>query len=107
MGTKRYDAEKARKLLRYAYDGREDTMTDGNWRSRTMIRIRQERVPEPKDRYFYALERFVWRAAPVTFTLSLVLGLFLVRAYVVARPDGLQLFMNCTEELVMATIFGA
>ena len=106
MKTPRDELEKFTQILRQAYQGKERLEVGMQWQNRVMIAIRQIGPVGSARPFMPTFEHLVWRLAPATSLLTLVLAALSVAMNVVVEYDLFQLFLNAIEESALAHIFG-
>jgi hypothetical protein len=106
-GPEHYDRERVADLLRQAYKGKELLVVGEGWRMRLMARIREMDPERMKVRFLPSFEHFVWRLAPVTTPLVLILIALLFKLDMGAGLDTLQMLMSSVEDFTLAQFFAA
>ena len=107
MKAKKHAQERLRELLQDAYRARAGFDVSENWQERLMARVREIAPAAMEPRFLPAFERLVWRLAPFTLAMSMVVMALLGRLYLTREYDGLQLLARYVEELTLKQIFGA
>jgi hypothetical protein len=99
------DFEKLDAILRQAYRAREEARAGTRWQDRVMERIEEAGRPGSPKGLLPGFGQLVWRLAPVTSLLALLLlGLMLTLGD--ASADPLQHFLSAAEESALARILG-
>lgn len=106
MRTPNQERERLIGALRQAYHEKENTEVGERWKTRLMARVR-EIGPIQAPGFLPSFERVVWRLAPVTCPLVLIMILvaFFLKFDGVSSYDAIQTLVNSVEELTLATIF--
>jgi hypothetical protein len=76
MRSRISENESLKKAFRDAYSAKGRKETGAEWQSRTMRRIRQIGPLRPASGFWPAFENLVWKLAPVSCVLVLVLTFF-------------------------------
>ncbi len=104
MKTPGNEFAKLEGMLKRTYQRREPPELDPRWRSRLMTRIREIGPLEEKVRFLPSFEKLVWRLAPVTVPLVLILVFFLLKLGLCSGPDALHQLVNSVEEWTLAQL---
>jgi hypothetical protein len=101
------EREKLDEALRRAHQGRENIEVGQRWRTRLMAEVMEIGPIRPAPGFLPSFERMVWRLAPVTSPLVLILILvaFLIGFDLGSSHDALRMLVNSIEELTLSTIF--
>jgi hypothetical protein len=102
----RNDHTKLKKLLMRAYREKEKPKGDELWQMRVMSHIRSLGPVSSRRRYFMLFEQSVWRLAPVTCLLILVLAVFLTKLDFIPDYELVKLFMDDPVEFTFVQWFG-
>lgn len=95
---RRFDWNKLKTLFRIAYLKEEDIPVSDYWRQQTMDRIRSL-TPEPVRQGFAAtFEPFVWRLAPITLAIIVILSIALSNFDLVSDAEVFRLFSYELED---------
>jgi len=100
------DSAKLKELLIRAYHGREKPEGDELWQMRVMSHIRSLGPMSSREKYFMLFEQSVWRLAPVTCLLILVLAAFLFRLDFIPDYEMAKLFIDDPLEFIFVEWFG-
>jgi len=106
MTPNKHEQEALRKILRRAYQERENVEVGDQWQEEVMRRIRELGEIEVRPSSVVMFEQLVWRLAPVTCLLILGLTLVLSTLDFISGYDVIQLLMNSTEEITLNQFFG-
>jgi len=106
MKTPGQERERLREALRGAYLEKENMEVDGRWKTRLMARVREVGPHRPPG-FLPSFQRVVWRLAPVTSPLILImiLAVLFLRFDAASSYDALQSLVNSVEEWTVASIF--
>ena len=107
MKTPGFDDESLMELFRQVYKGKELPEVEKAWRVRLMTRIREMGPPDRRPLFLPSFERLVWRLAPVTALLAIVLSALLINLGLDSAYDAVQLLTRAVEELTLAQLFAA
>ena len=107
MKTPGQKQERLKQALRQAYQEKETVEVGQRWRTRLMAEVREIGPIQPAPGFLPSFERLVWRLAPVTSPLVLVLIVvaLLLGFDVASSYDAVQALVNSVEELTLSTIF--
>jgi hypothetical protein len=108
MSTSRRKTRRIMELLKSEYLAGQDPgpKIGASWQDRVMARIREEGGLESP--HFLALfGQIAWRLTPVTCSLTAVLAILTVRAYLALDYNLFQLLMSYAEDLMLTQLFGA
>jgi hypothetical protein len=100
------DYTKLKELLMRAYHEKEKPEVDELWQMRVMSHIRSLGPVSSRRRYFMLFEQSVWRLAPVTCLLILVLAVFLTKLDFIPDYELVKLFMDDPVEFTFVQWFG-
>jgi len=100
------DSAKLKELLIRAYHEREKPEGDELWQMRVMSHIRSLGPMSSREKYFMLFEQSVWRLAPVTCLLILVLAAFLFRLDFIPDYEMAKLFIDDPLEFIFVEWFG-
>jgi hypothetical protein len=103
---RRVPEERLRALLASAHRAREEREVGRGWQGKLMTRIGEIGPLDARPRFPFALDSLVWKIAPFTLAMSVVLALFLAGLYVTTRYDGLQLTVRDAKELALRQVLG-
>ena len=95
-----------REIFKLAYLEKENLEVGDQWQGEVMRRLRKLGAIQPAPGFLEMLESFVWRLAPVTCLLILVLTAVLIVSDFTSEYEVIQLLMNGTEELVLPQFYG-
>ena len=101
MTPSKHEPEALREILRRAHQEKEKVEIGDQWRQEVMGRIRNLGPIEEKPNFLLMFEQLVWRLAPVTCLLVLVLTLLLSSVSFTPEYEAVRLLMNGTEELTL------
>ncbi len=106
MKTPEKEREKLAQALRQAYHEKENIEVGDMWKTRLMARVR-EAGPAQTPGFLPSFEKLVWRLAPVTSPLVVIMILIalFISLDVASSHDALQTLVNSVEELTLSTIF--
>jgi hypothetical protein len=91
--------------FRDAYSAKGAEQTRHEWQSQTMSRIRQIGPLRPAAGFWLAFETLVWRLAPVSCALALVLTLFFVNTELDVDSDYLGTMAAEMEKASLVEFF--
>ncbi len=100
------DDTKLKELLMRAYHEREKPEGDELWQMRVMSHIRSLGPMSSRKTYFMLLEQSVWRLAPVTCVLILVLAAFFIKLDFIPDYEMVKLFIDDPVEFTFVQWFG-
>ena len=106
MKSLKKDSAKLKELLIRAYHEREKPEGDELWQMRVMSHIRSLGPMSSREKYFMLFEQSVWRLAPVTCLLILVLAAFLFRLDFIPDYEMAKLFIDDPLEFIFVEWFG-
>ena len=106
MKSLKKDYAKLKELLIRAYHEREKPEGDELWQMRVMSHIRSLGPMSSREKYFMLFEQSVWRLAPVTCLLILVLAAFLFRLDFIPDYEMAKLFIDDPLEFIFVEWFG-
>ena len=95
-----------KELLIRAYRERERPEVDEVWQMRVMSHIRSLGPITSRKRYFMLFEQSVWRLAPVTCLLILVLAALLIKLDFIPAYEMVNLFIDDPVEFTFVGLFG-
>ena len=95
-----------KEIFKKAYDEREKPAIGDRWQTGVMHRIRRLGSIASKRSFFLGFEQFVWRLAPVTCLIIIVLATLLYKIEVVPDDTVFQVLMNGEEELTIYQLVG-
>jgi hypothetical protein len=98
--------KKLKELLIRAYHEKEKSEVDELWQVRVMSHIRSLGPISSRERYFMLFEQSVWRLAPVTCLLILVLAAFLIKLDLIPDYEMTKLFIDDPLEFIFVEWFG-
>ena len=106
MKTPGLERERLEQALKQAYREKENMDVDERWKTRLMARVREIGPVRPPG-FLPSFQRVVWRLAPVTspLVLIMILAAFFLGFDAASSYDALQSLVNSVEELTLATIF--
>jgi len=87
-----------KKLFRITYRDEEDIPISDSWRQQTMNRIRGLDLEPVRQGFGAFFEPFVWRLAPVTLAMILILSIALSNFDLVSDADVFRLFSYELED---------
>ena len=91
-------------IFKKAYDDREAVPVPDRWASDLMRRIRTLEPVAPGKSFSLGFEQFIWRLAPATCLLIIVLATILLKTGVMPDDTVFQVLMNGEEELTISQI---
>ena len=100
------DYTRLKELLMRAYHEKESPEVDELWQMRVMSHIRRLGPITSRKRYFMLFEQSVWRLAPVTCLLILVLAVFLIKIDLIPDYEMVKLFIDDPVEFTFVEWFG-
>ena len=106
MQSLKKDYAKLKELLIRAYHEKEKPEIDELWQVRVMSHIRSLGPISSRKRYFMLFEQSVWRLAPVTCLLILVLAVFLIKLDFIPDYEMAKLFIDDPLEFIFVEWFG-
>ena len=106
MKTLNKDCWKLKELFIRAYHEKEKPEVDELWQMRVMSHIRSLGAVSSRRRYFMLFEQSVWRLAPVTCLLILVLAAFLIKLDFIPDYELVKLFIDDPVEFIFMQWFG-
>lgn len=98
--------ETLRKALQDAYSAREGVTTGDSWRTRALAQIRGMGPLKPVPGFWFAFEHLLWRLAPATCILVLVLTAFFVNTDFDLPYDYLDTMRIELEKPALVELFG-
>lgn len=98
--------DELREILRQAYRDKENVEVGDQWQEEVMRRIRDLGEIEERPSPLVMFEQFVWRLAPITCLLIVVLAVLLSNFDFSSGDDVVQLLMNGTEDITLNQFFG-
>lgn len=98
--------EVLRKALQGAYSAREEGKLGGDWQTKIMGRIRRIGPLRPGPGFWFTFEHLVWRLAPATCLLVLVLAAFIVNTDFDLAYDYLDAVRSEMEKPALVELFG-
>jgi hypothetical protein len=95
-------------LLKKAYlaEGLPRPGIDPSWQNRVMASIRQNQRDLEPHGFLPLFGQTVWRLAPATCALALVLGVFTVKTYLGFVDNPMELFLSHAEDVMITQLFG-
>ena len=106
MRSRISENESLRKAFRDAYAAKERDETGEEWQSQVMKRVRRIGPLTPASNFLPAFEHFVWRLAPVSCLLVLVLTFFFVNMEPDVDSDYLGTMAAEMEKPTLVELFG-
>ena len=106
MRSRISENESLKKAFRDAYAAKESEKTGDGWQSAVMKRIRRIGPLTPASNFLPAFEHFVWRLAPVSCLLVLVLTLLFVNMELDVDSDYLGTMAAEMEQPTLVELFG-
>ena len=106
MRSRLSENESLKKAFRDTYAAKEKEETGDGWQLRVMKRVRRIGPLAPASNFLPAFEHFVWRLAPVSCLLVLVLTLFFVNMELDVDSDYLGTMAAEMEQPTLVEIFG-
>jgi hypothetical protein len=106
MRSRISENESLRKAFRDAYAAKERQETGNGWQSAVMKRIRQIGPLRPATGFWPAFESMVWKLAPVSCLLVLVLTFFFVNMEPDVDSDYLGTMAAEVEKPSLVELFG-
>ena len=106
MKSLKKDTTRLKELLMRAYHEKEGPEVDELWQMRVMAHIRSLGPITPRKRYIMLFEQSVWRLAPVTCLLILVLAALLIKLDFIPDYEMLKLFIDDPVEFAFIQSFG-
>jgi hypothetical protein len=100
------DYTKLKELLMRAYHEKEKPEVGDLWQISVMSHIRSLGPVSSTRSYFMFFEQSVWRLAPVTFLLILVLAVFLIKLDFIPDYEMAKLFIDDPLEFIFVEWFG-
>ena len=97
---------KLKELLMRAYHEKEKPEIDELWQMRIMNHIRSLGPISARKKYFMLFEQSVWRLAPITCLLILVLAAFLIKLDFIPDYEMAKLFIDDSVEFIFVQWFG-
>ena len=95
-----------KKAFREAHSAKESEETGDGWQFHVMKRVRRIGPLTPASNFLPAFEHFVWRLAPVSCLLALVLTLLFVNMELDVDSDYLGTMAAEMEQPTLVEIFG-
>ena len=106
MKTLKKDYSKLKELFIRAYHEKEKHEVDELWQMRVMSHLRSLGPISSRRRYFMLFEQSVWRLAPVTCLLILVLVALLIELDFIPDYELVKLFIDDPVEFTFVQWFG-
>jgi hypothetical protein len=106
MRSRISENESLKKVFREAYSAKGTSETGKEWQSQAMRRIRQIGPLRPAAGFWPAFESMVWRLAPVSCVLVLVLAFFFVNTELEVDSDYLGTMAAEMEKPTLVELFG-
>ena len=106
MKTLKKDYTKLKELFVRAYHVKAKPEVGEFWQMRVMSHIRSLGPVSSKRKYFMLFEQSVWRLAPVTCVLILVLAVFLIKLDLIPDYEMVKLFIDDPVEFTLVEWFG-
>ena len=97
---------KLRKALVAAHHEKEKAQVDELWPARVMGHIRSLGPLYPKTSFFEVFQRFLWRLAPVTCILVVLLGAAIIRLDIVSDYELTKVFLEDPVDFSLLALNG-
>jgi hypothetical protein len=107
MKSLQHELESLRKILQRAYHEKEIVDVGDQWQSDVMRHIRNLGPVQSGASFFMLFEQFVWRLTPATCLLIIVVATIFFNLDFTPEYDVFTSFINDTEEVSLAQLFGA
>ncbi len=106
MKSSGIESERLTHILRQAYLAKERLEVGEQWQNNVMARVRVMGPPRSAPRFLPAFGHIVWRLAPATSLLALVLAALSIAVEFLFEYDLMQLFLNALEDSALVHLFG-
>jgi len=106
MRSRVSENESLKKAFRDTYAAKEREETGDGWQLQVMKRVRRIGPLAPASKFLPAFEHFVWRLAPVSCLLALVLTLLFVNMELDVDSDYLGTMEAEMEQPTLVELFG-
>ena len=106
MKTLKKDYTTLKELFIKAYHGKGTPEVGELWQMGVMSHIRSLGPVSSRRTYFMVFEQSIWRLAPVTCVLILVLAVFLIKLDLIPDYEMVKLFIDDPVEFTFVEWFG-
>lgn len=93
--------------LRTSYHKKENVHVNDHWQSRVISRIRMMDLKNGNNDFFELFQQFVWKIAPVTGVLVILLGIAMTRIDFLSDYELSKIFIYDPSDLSFFSLFSA
>lgn len=95
------------RAFKQVYHEKEDFQVPDKWKSKAMNLIRKDARMQFQAGFLDTFQRFVWRLAPVSCVLLLLLGLIMSQTDILSDYELAKIFINDPSDLSFITLYNS